>query len=155
MPNDFTPEGAKAFIKSTRDNGGASMFLHNGRMPDVGNEKLYVVGKEPSQRTGKSVPTVHENVATGNSVSPVNRVISHKQFAAHFARLKAEATRPDGTVHPKAMIGSWIDDKSPVKGVQMDLSAGYKTRKTAVRKGKERGEDAVFDVKHVKDIRLK
>lgn len=149
MAGDYTPEGAKAFIKSTRENGGASMFLHNGQMPDVGTDKLHIVGKEPSQRTGKPVPTVAENVGTNN------RNLSTKQFASHFSRLKAEATRPDGTVHPKAMIGSWIDDKAPDKGIQIDMSAGYKTRATAVRKGKERGEDAIFDVKNIRDIRLK
>lgn len=148
MANDFTPEGAKAFIKSTRDNGGASMFLHNGKMPDVGNEKLYVVGQEPSQRTHKPVPTVMESPGAHSKLNPT-------QFAAHFARLKAEATRPDGTVHPKAMIGSWRNPKDPEAGIHIDMSAGYKTKKTALNKGKERGEKAIFDVKHVKDIEVK
>ena len=48
----------------------------------------------------------------------------------------------------KAMIGSWIDDKTPEatkKGVQIDLSGGYRDRATAEKKMIERNEDAIVD----------
>lgn len=44
------PQAAQDFINSTRDNGGASIFLKDARLPAVGSENMFVVGKEPSQK---------------------------------------------------------------------------------------------------------
>lgn len=141
------PQAAQDFIDSTRDNGGASIFLKDSRMPHVGEENLFVVGREPSQKTGESVKTQYENPGT------TNRNLSAKQFAQHFLRLKEEATRASGQVKPQAMMGSWIDSKNPTKGIQMDLSVGLKKRSQAEKKMIDRNEDAIFDVKNIADIR--
>jgi hypothetical protein len=141
------PQAAQDFIDSTRENSGASIFLKDARLPAVGSENMFVVGKEISQKTKKSVPTQYENRGTDN------RNLSAKQFASHFLRLKGEATRPSGTVKPQAMMGSWIDQKNPKKGIQMDLSVGLKKRGQAEKKMIERNEDAIFDVKNIADIR--
>ena len=48
----------------------------------------------------------------------------------------------------KALMGSWIDTKSPEhtkKGVQIDMSGGYKDRPTAEMKMISRNEDAIVD----------
>ena len=50
-------------------------------------------------------------------------------------------------------MGSWVDEEAPEKGVQIDLSAGYKTKKAAEKKMVERNEDAIFDLKNMKNIR--
>lgn len=140
------PKAAQDFIDSTREHGGASIFLKTGRLPEVGSENMYVVGKETSQKTKQPVPTQYENRNTDN------RNLSAKQFASHFLRLKGEATRPSGEVKPQAMMGSWIDQKNPKKGIQMDLSVGLKKKSQAERKMIDRNEDAIFDVKNVADI---
>ena len=140
------PQAAQDFIDSTREHGGASIFLKDARLPAVGSENMYVVGKEPSQKTKKTVDTQYENRGTEN------RNLSAKQFASHFLRLKEEATRPSGTVKPQAMMGSWINSKEPKKGIQMDLSVGLKKRSQAEKKMIDRNEDAIFDVKNVSDI---
>ena len=141
------PEQAQRFVDSTRENGGASIFLKDARMPDVGSEKMYVVGSEPSQKTKETVPTRYENQGTGNAN------ISPKQFASHFLRLKSEATRASGQIKPQAMMGSWVDSQNPKKGVQMDLSVGLKNKQQAEKKMVTRNEDAIFDVKNISDIR--
>ena len=140
------PAETQGFIDSTREHGGASMFLRNKRLPDVGSENMYIVGREPSRKTGKTVDTVYENRGTNN------RNLSVKQFASNFLRLKDEATFKSGNVKPEAMMGSWINPKEPEKGIQMDLSVGLKSRKRAEKKMIERNEDAIFDVKKADDI---
>lgn len=141
------PASTQGFIDSTRENGGASIFLKDARLPKTGEENMYVVGREPSQRTGETVDTQYENKGTNN------RNLSVKQFASHFLRLKGEATRPSGQIKPQAMMGSWIDSKNPDKGIQMDLSVGLKQRGRAEKKMIDREEDAIFDVKNIADIR--
>ena len=72
------PKAAQDFIDSTRENSGASIFLRDQRLPDVGSENMYVVGKETSQKTRRPVPTQYENQGTKN------RNLSAKQFASNF-----------------------------------------------------------------------
>ena len=48
------PKGAQEFIDSTKNYGGATMSLATGSMIRPG-DKAYIVGKEPSQKTGKPV----------------------------------------------------------------------------------------------------
>lgn len=140
------PKAAQDFIDSTRENSGASIFLKDQRLPDVGSENMYVVGRETSQKTKKPVPTQYENKGTKN------RNLSAKQFASNFLRLREEARRPSGNVKPQAMMGSWINSKEPKKGIQMDLSVGLKKRSQAEKKMIDRNEDAIFDVKNIADI---
>lgn len=140
------PKSAQDFINSTREHGGASIFLHNARLPEVGSENMYVIGREPSRKTKKTVDTVYENRGTSN------KNLSVKQFASNYLRLKGEATNPSGTVKPQAMMGSWINSKEPEKGIQMDLSVGLKNRQQAEKKMIARNEDAIFDVKKGDDI---
>lgn len=140
------PKAAQDFIDSTREHGGASIFLKTGRLPEVGSENLYIVGKEQSRKTKQPVPTQYENRGTDN------KNLSAKQFASHFLRLRGEATRPSGDVKPQAMMGSWINSREPQKGIQMDLSVGLKKRGQAEKKMVQRNEDAIFDVKNVADI---
>lgn len=140
------PKAAQDFIDSTRDNGGASIFLKDTRLPAVGSENMFIVGREPSQKTKQPVDTQYENRGTNN------RNLSAKQFASHFLRLREEATRPSGKIKPQAMMGSWINSKEPEKGIQMDLSVGLKKRSQAEQKMVDRNEDAIFDVKNISDI---
>lgn len=141
------PKPAQDFIDSTREHGGASIFLRDKRLPEVGSENMYVVGKERSVKTKEPVKTKYENAGTNN------RNLSVKQFASNFLRLKDEATyRTSGNVKPEAMMGSWIDSKNPHKGIQMDLSVGLRKRSDAEKKMVDRNEDAIFDVKNVADI---
>ena len=141
------PAAAQGFIDSNREHGRASIFLQDAKLPNVGEQNLYIVGKEPSVKTGKTVNTQYENQGTEN------RNLSAKQFASHFLRLKGEATSKAGNVKPQAMMGSWIDSKNPKKGIQTDLSVGLQKRGSAEKKMIERNEDAIFDVKNVADIR--
>lgn len=129
------PGPANAFLQSTHENGGASMFLHNMKMVNYG-DKMNIVGKEPSKKTGEAVPT--EFVDKGSSDPKLSAV----QFALHFNRLKEHAKTN------KALMGSWIDKKTKKatkKGVQIDLSGGYKDRPTAEMKMISRNEDAIVD----------
>lgn len=141
------PAETQGFIDSTRENGGASIFLRDKRLPDVGSENMYIVGREPSQKTKKTVDTQYENRGT------LDRNLSAKQFASHFLRLRGEATSKSGRIKPQAMMGSWIDSDNPEKGIQMDLSVGLKKRPYAEKKMIDRNEDAIFDVKNIADIR--
>ena len=50
------PKGAQDFINSTREHGGATMSLATGKLAQPG-DSAYIVGKEPSKRTGQAVPT--------------------------------------------------------------------------------------------------
>ena len=129
------PQESQDFIDSTHENKGASMFFHNMRMVNYG-DKMHLVGKETSKKTGEAVPT--EFVDAGSS----NPNLSAVQFATHFNRLKEHAK------NNKALMGSWIDTKSPEhteKGVQIDLSGGYKDKTTAEKKMISRNEDAIVD----------
>lgn len=134
------PNEAQKFIDSTREYGGASMFLKNMKMAQPG-ESVYLVGKEPSQKTGKAVPTAFESQgSTHPSLSP-------KQFASHFLRLQGE------TKKPTAVMGTWVDEEAKHRGVQIDLSAGYKKKQSAEKKMIDRNEDAVWDMKKMQNIR--
>jgi hypothetical protein len=137
------PQGAQDFIHSTNNYGGASINLASGKVAQPG-ENLFLVGKEPSQRSGYSVPTQFEGAGS------LNPNISAHQFSSHFLRLKGE------TSDPKAMMGSWVDTKSKKsrkKGVQIDLSTGHKYQKTAEKKMITRNEDAVWNMKNMRNIR--
>lgn len=126
---------AQAFLDSTHENGGASMFLKDMSMVNYG-DKTHIVGKEPSKITGKAVPTEFEDKGSNNPK------LSAVQFATHFNRLKEHAK------NNKALMGSWIDRRSPKatkKGVQIDLAGGYKNRTTAEKKMIDRNEDAIVD----------
>ena len=50
------PQAAQDFINSTRDFGGASINLNSMKLAQPG-EKMHIVGKEKSQRTGMPVNT--------------------------------------------------------------------------------------------------
>jgi hypothetical protein len=129
------PKPAQDFIDSTHENKGASMFLHDMSMVNYG-DKMNIVGKEPSKKTGKSVPTAFVNAGSSEPK------LSALQFASHFNRLKEHAKSK------KALMGSWIDTNTPEatkKGVQIDLSGGYKDRPTAEMKMISRNEDAIVD----------
>lgn len=135
------PAQAQSFIDSTKNYGGASMFLKDMSMPQPG-DKVYIVGKEKSQKTGGSVPTAFENPGQGH--------ITPRQFAYHFNRLKME------TADPKAMVGSWVDaatKKGKAKGVQIDLSTGYKQKRRAEDKMIERNEDAIWNMNSMRNVR--
>jgi hypothetical protein len=130
------PNEAQGFLNSTRENEGASLYLKSMNLIQPG-DPVYLVGKEPSERTGKPVRTRY--VDKGNA----NPSLSTKQFAEHLVRLKKEAP-----TDPKAVMGSWIDTKTPEstkKGVQMDLSGAYKDREVAEKKMIDRNEDAIAD----------
>ena len=134
------PGEAQKFIDRTKEHRGASMFLRSKKVIEPG-QSTYLVGKEPSQKTGKSVPTEFVNKGSAHPG------LSPKQFAQHFLRLSGESSRPT------AVMGSWVDEEAPHKGVQVDLSAGFKTRKSAEKKMVERNEDAVWDMKSMANIR--
>ena len=126
------PKPAQDFLDSTHEHGGASMFLHDMSTVNYG-DKMNIVGKEPSKKTGKSVPTEFVDAGAAHpKLSPV-------QFASHFLRLQGHAK------NKKALMGSWIDSQAPKKGVQIDLSGGYKDRPTAEMKMISRNEDAIVD----------
>lgn len=132
------PDKAQAFLDSTHENGGASMFLNDKSMVNYG-DKTYIVGKEPSKKTKKAVPTEFEDVG---SPSPH---LSALQFASHFNRLKPHANSK------KALMGSWVDKSSEenrAKGVQIDLSGGYIGRKAAETRMIDRNEDAISDAEN-------
>ena len=134
------PKGAQDFIDSTRNYGGASINLQSGKLAQPG-DKLYLVGKEPSQKSGHPVPTEFESQGSAHPT------LSAKQFASHFLRLKGH------TSDPKAMMGSWVDSKDKEKGVQIDLSTGHKYKKSAEKKMIDRNEDAVWNMKSMRNIR--
>lgn len=135
------PQAAQNFIDSTKNYGGASMFLHNMSMPQPG-DKMHIVGKEPSSRTGEAVPTKFENPGKGH--------LTPRQFAYHFNRLKLEANGP------KSMMGSWFDTKNKktkAKGTQIDMSTGYKQKRRAEDKMIERNEDAIWGMDNMRNTR--
>lgn len=134
------PNEAQQYIDSTREYGGASIFLKDKKMIQPG-ESVYLVGKEPSKKTKAPVPTAY--VGEGSA----HPTLSAKQFASHFLRLKGE------TNNAKAVMGSWVDEENPRKGVQLDLSVGYKRQSSAEKKMVERNEDAAWDMKEMKNIR--
>ena len=87
------PNEAQAFINSTHENKGASMFLHNMSMVNYG-DKMHIVGKEPSKKTNEPVPT--KFVDKGSSSPHLSAI----QFGQHFLRLKEHAKSS------KALMGS-------------------------------------------------
>jgi hypothetical protein len=104
-------------------------------------ESMHIVGKEKSQRTGLPVDTAY---------APGQNTLTPRQFSMHLNRLKTE------TKDKKAMMGSWVDNsskKSRAKGVQVDLSTGYAQKKRAEDKMLERGEDAIFSMKNMRNTR--
>ena len=134
------PKEAQSFIDKTRDFKGASINLNSMKLAQPG-EKMHIVGKEKSQRTGAPVDTAY---AQGQST------LTPRQFSMHLNRLKHE------TSDKKAMMGSWVDSKSKksrAKGVQIDLSTGYAQKKRAEDKMIERGEDAIWNMKSMRNVR--
>lgn len=135
------PQQVQDFLDSTHQNKGASMFLSNMNMVNYG-DKMNIVGKEPSRITKQPVDTEYEDKGSSNPN------LSAKQFAEHFLRLKEHAQTTRGTTAKNALIGSWIDTRTPdstKKGVQMDLSTGYRSREAAERLMVKRNEDAIVD----------
>jgi len=134
------PNQAQSFINSTRDFGGASINLNSMKLAQPG-EKMHIVGKEKSQRTGMPVDT---------SYAPGQNTLTPRQFSMHLNRLKTE------TNDKKAMMGSWVDNsskKGKAKGVQIDLSTGFAQKKRAEDKMIERDEDAIWNMKSMRNVR--
>lgn len=98
----------------------------------------YIVSREPD-RTGKLVPTEHEHDMT----APLDKVIGHRR------RIAA------GSDDSHAAVGYWRDPEVAKSPYEVDSSAIFHDRRTAVAKANERGEKSVWDLGRMKDIRLR
>lgn len=134
------PQAAQNFIDSTKNYGGASMNIKSMKMTQPG-DKMFIVGGGKSD-SGERVATAYENPGKGH--------ITPRQFSYHFNRLKHVSK------DPKSMMGSWVDSSTKAgrsKGVQVDLSTGYRQKKRAEDKMLDRNEDAIWNMKSMRNIR--
>jgi hypothetical protein len=119
------------FVKQVHKTGGASANAQTGRMVRPG-ESGFFVGGEPD-RGGNQIPAA---------------IIPEKDFkpehVEEYAKKVSQATGNRHDVH----IGGWKNEGK----VYLDASARVPRGGEAVRKGKARGELAVWDNKHGKEI---
>lgn len=114
---------AQQFAAHTEKHGGATMNVHTGKILQPG-EHGYVVGGEPSTKTGK-------RVETGYEAGPVSAgTVMH-----HWARVKGE------TSGPNVNLGSWKD----AGNTEFDASSVYHDRRQATELAGKRAEKAVWD----------
>ena len=128
----------------TAEYGGLSIGPQPGDQPiEVGETGPggYMVGGSANPATGRRVPELRSPAA--------NRNLSVQQAMSTMAAVKASRLAGNRISH----VGGWVPDDEEVH--VYDSSDHIMDRTTAVSEGKRRNEDAVFDVKAEKDIKLK
>jgi hypothetical protein len=118
---------------------GASMNVNTGKMAIAGKSDGYAVGKVPG-RNGSPVPT--------STASRRGARVGLGEVIHNTIRVRnATAGQPD------AHVGSWYD--SGTRKVEYDASELVRDKGAALGKAKTRGEKAIFDMRNVREIRVK
>jgi hypothetical protein len=125
---------ASQFALSTREDGGASMNVSDWSIPKMGESKHFVGGEKDT--AGERIKTKYVRPGSRNPQLSVKDVIDHA------ARLR-QATGGQKDVY----LGSWVDDKKPQTGVQIDASRGYRSLPKAKRMMEARNEMALYSMK--------
>lgn len=129
---------AACFSAVAQKTGGATMFARTGEVAKSGTKGSYIVGGQPD-RHGQRVPTEYEPVARN---ADLGQVLHHRR------RIAAN------TDAPNASVGYWRDPEVAKSPYEVDSSAIFNDRRTAINVGKRRGEKSVWDLGKMEDIRL-
>lgn len=119
------------FVERVHQTGGATMSLQSGKLLNPG-KRAYLVGGEPDS-TGVRIPT--------------QRVPVEDFQEKHVQEMTSELLRRTGG-RGKVNLGAWSEDGH----VEMDASSSAHRPGEAVRKGRNRGEKAIWDNKHMREI---
>jgi hypothetical protein len=120
------------FVQQVQQTGGASMNLSTGKLlpPDA---RGYMVGGE-SDRSGQQIPAWS--------------VPEHEFSTDHVGKFVDYMKSVVGSSGRGLHVGAWKDEGN----VEMDASRKIKRPGEAIRKGRARGEKAIYDIKGKRDI---
>ena len=122
---------AKQFVDRVKATGGATMNIKSGRLVNPG-AKTYMVGGEPDT-SGQRIST---------------RKIPADEFAEKHVEEAVAILRDKTGGRARVNLGAWQDEGN----VEIDASATTRRRGEAVRKGRSRGEKAIWDNRHMREI---
>ena len=119
------------FVQRVRDTGGASMNIRSGKLLAPG-KKAYVVGGEPD-KSGAAIPPVSVDAGEFGE--------------SHVSAMLGNVRSATGN-RARTNIGAWSDNGKVV----LDASAVTKRPGEAIRKGKNRDQQSIWDNKHMREI---
>jgi hypothetical protein len=136
---------ALQFNASTKQYGGASMDVHTGEMLNVGEADTVLIGGE-KDTSGKRIPTTYYGKSRkGSTAKPAD--MNPAQVMQERRRVKSLTGNRPGVV-----LGSYVSEDEPHKGVQIDASAGISDRSQVIPTLKARNEEAGFDLKSGENV---
>lgn len=122
---------AKQFVNHVNKTGGATMSVNSGKMVQPG-KKGYMVGGEPDTE-GNRIPT---------------RSVPEAEFGEGHVYDAVKALHELTGGRPGVHLGAWKDNGN----VELDASRMTKKPGEAIRKGRARGEKAIWDNKKMTEI---
>jgi hypothetical protein len=130
---------ALQFNATTQKYGGASMDVKTGEMLNIGEANTVLIGGE-KDTAGKRIPTTYYGkTRKGGAAKPVD--MSPSDVMKERRRVKSLTGN-----RPGAVLGSYVSEDEPHKGVQMDASAGVSDRSKVIPTLRDRNEEAGFDL---------
>lgn len=131
--NNLSEEQLGRFVSVTRQHGGATMDARSGKILPAG-ARGYVVGGEPDKH-GNRIPTTY---------------VPEHEFGTEHVRQMANGVRKATGGRARVNVGSWISEGQ----VEMDASGRTKRPGEALRKGRNRGEKAIWNNKRMDEIKV-
>ena len=125
----------------TDEHGGASADLHSLRAYEYG-ENAHMASGTPDVRTGKAFPTQLVDVGTSNPKLSVGDVMEIRDKMRPAAK---------GAANP--VFGTWVSEKDPKKGVQVDYATALPDKEKAKDLTLSRNEDAMFSMSDLSETK--
>lgn len=129
------------FDQYTQEHGGATMDPKTFQILEPGKTDVVLVGGE-KDASGKRIPTTYYG-KTRKGSQPSSTRLSPAEVLKEAGRI----TRLTGS-RPGAMVGSYISEDEPHKGVQLDASAGITDRSQVIPTLAARNEESAWDNKN-------
>jgi hypothetical protein len=133
------------FNAHTQSFGGASMDVKSGEILNVGEADTVLIGGE-KDTSNKRIPTTYYGKSRKDGAAkPAD--INPAQVMQERRRVKSLTGNRPGVV-----LGSYVSESEPHKGVQMDASAGISDRSKVIPTLVARNEEAGFDLKSGENV---
>ena len=129
------------FDQYTQQYGGATMDVKTNKVLEPGETDVVLVGGE-KDTAGKRIPTTYYG-KTRKGSGPKETRLSPAQILSEKARVMRATRGREG-----AMVGSYISEDEPHKGVQIDASAGVTDRSQVIPTLRARNEESAWDNKN-------
>lgn len=122
---------AKQFVDRVKQTGGATMNARTGQLVNPG-QKAYMIGGEPDKH-GARIPTKYVPASEFNEGHVHDAVNALREVTGNRARVN---------------LGAWQDDGN----VELDASSTTRRPGEAIRKGRGRGEKAIWDNRKMREV---